>query len=332
MKLSIIVPIYNVSEYLADTLDTVLTQIFDDFELILVNDGSCDLSGHFCDEYAKKDSRVVVIHKVNGGVSEARNIGVSFACGEYIGFVDSDDIIEPCMYELMFKCAEDYDCDIVQCEHNRNNYLSNNIYTIDDENFSICDGISVVRDIFIKKDGRCTNILALWSKIYKRELFDGIVFPIGKVFEDEARTYQVILKAKQVGNLNLPLYHYIKRQDSIITGIAIIKYLNKAWAFKDRMEFFRGRDQELFEKSTKSYYNFLISALNDMKHGIVIYTNEDETILQFLIDDYDDFTKYGDKYAKIYLFMMKHNIFVKWIRENEFEPIQRIVAKIKGLK
>lgn len=331
MTLSIIIPIYNVEKYLVETLETVLAQTFKDFELILVDDGSTDGSGRICDEFAKKDSRIRVIHKENAGVSEARNTGVQSAKGEYIGFVDSDDIIEPCMYELMISAAKKYNCDIIQCEHDRDPQLSCNDYRIlDNENFEINSGDKIVRDIFIKKGARCTNILALWSKVYKRELFEGIVFPPGKVYEDEARTYQIILKTNRVGELNLPLYHYVKRDNSIITGIAVHKCLDRAWALKDRMEFFRDKDSELFAKSLTAYRTYLISVLNDMNNGIVIYTNEDERIIQLLKDDYREFISHADKYTKLYLFMIKHNIMVKWIKKNDFEPIKKILMKLKG--
>ena len=332
MTLSIIIPIYNVEKYLKTTIDTVLAQTFTDFELILVDDGSTDSSGKICDEYAGKDSRIVAIHKKNEGVSEARNVGVKTAKGEYIGFVDSDDIIEPCMYELMIRASKEYNCEIIQCEHNRDSSLSyHDFEIIEGENFEVVTGEKVARDIFIKKSGRCTNILALWSKIYKRELFDGIVFPKGRVFEDEARTCQIILKANRVGELNLPLYHYVKRENSIITGIAAKKMLDKAWALKDRTEFFRNRDKEMFEKSLFSYLNCLKGILNDMNKGVIIYKDEDKIVISLLKDSYKDFMNVADIYNKIYLYMIKHNIMVSWIRKNDFEPIQNIVRKIKHI-
>jgi glycosyltransferase involved in cell wall biosynthesis len=330
MKLSIIIPIYNVEEYLADTIETVLNQTFKDFELILVDDGSTDGSGDICDKAALKDDRVRVIHKTNAGVSEARNTGVKAAKGEYIGFVDSDDIIEPCMYEIMINAAQEYDCEIIQCEHDRNDSLSYKKYSVDDNNFMVSSGDKVVNDIFIKKGGRCTNILALWSKIYKRELFEEIIFPPGKVYEDEARTYQIILKAKRVGELDIPLYHYVKRENSIITGIAIKKCLDKAWALKDRMEFFRNEYNEFFGKAVVGYMQYLKSLYVDMYKGIVIYSDEDKKIRELIKADYKLFMKYADKYTKLYLFMIKNNIMVDWILKNDFEPIQRILSGIKG--
>ena len=113
--LSIIVPVYNVEKYIERCIKSILNQSFTNFELILVDDGSPDNCGKICDEYKKKDSRIKVIHKKNGGLSDARNAGLNIATGKYIGFVDSDDIIHPQMYEKLFNCINKYNSDIVQC-------------------------------------------------------------------------------------------------------------------------------------------------------------------------------------------------------------------------
>ena len=114
-KISIIVPVYKVEKYIHKCIDSILNQTFKDFELILVDDGSPDNCGKICDEYAKKDSRVIVIHKENGGLSSARNSGLDIARGDYIGFVDSDDYIENDMYELLYNLCEENNCDISSC-------------------------------------------------------------------------------------------------------------------------------------------------------------------------------------------------------------------------
>ena len=111
-KISIIVPIYNVEKYLDKCVSSILNQTFTDFELLLVDDGSPDRCGEMCDEYAKKDSRVKVIHRKNGGLSAARNSGIDAACGKYIGFIDSDDYIEENMYEHLYDVITKYDADI----------------------------------------------------------------------------------------------------------------------------------------------------------------------------------------------------------------------------
>lgn len=117
--LSIIVPIYNSGEYLSATLENVLAQNYEKYELILVDDGSTDGSGALCDEFAERDPRIRVIHQKNAGVSAARNAGLDAAGGEYVGFVDSDDLIEPEMFSTLTGIAAQYDADIVQCRHDR---------------------------------------------------------------------------------------------------------------------------------------------------------------------------------------------------------------------
>ena len=117
-ELSIIVPVYKVEKYLPKCLDSILAQTFTDFELILIDDGSPDRCGDICDEYAAKDDRLIVIHQENKGVSAARNAGLDIARGEYIGFVDSDDWIEPEMYETMLATAKESEAEIVACGAN----------------------------------------------------------------------------------------------------------------------------------------------------------------------------------------------------------------------
>src|ERR1035437_5330472 len=115
--ISIIVPIYNIERYLSKCIDSILVQTFINFELILVNDGSTDNCGKIINEYAQKDSRIVVIHKKNGGVSSARNAGLDLAQGEYIGWVDADDYIATDMYETLYHLAIDYNADISECNY-----------------------------------------------------------------------------------------------------------------------------------------------------------------------------------------------------------------------
>jgi len=114
-KISIIVPVYKVEQYIHKCIDSILNQTLNDFELILVNDGSPDQCGQICDEYAKCDSRIKVIHKENGGQASARNMGLDIATGEYIGFVDSDDWIEPDMYEILYNECIINECEIISC-------------------------------------------------------------------------------------------------------------------------------------------------------------------------------------------------------------------------
>ena len=151
MKLSIIIPVYNVELYLPQAVESVLAQSFRDFELILVDDGATDGSGEICDRYAGEDSRVKVIHQKNAGVSAARNAGVAAAQGEYIGFTDSDDIIERDMYQRMIALAQRYNAEVVQCEHDRAGTLNGAVRS---DEVTLMDGEAFVRRIFTKQSGR----------------------------------------------------------------------------------------------------------------------------------------------------------------------------------
>lgn len=322
MKLSIIVPVYNVAQWLPETVDSVLEQTFRDFELILVDDGSGDGSGEICDSYAEKDSRVRVIHQKNAGVSAARNAGVAAAEGDWIGFVDSDDIIEKDMFAVMMALAEQYGADVVQCQHDRADTLNGAPRA---ETAEIMTGEEFVRRIFTKSGGMYTNQVALWSKIYKRELFEGIVFPVGQVYEDEQETYKLCLKAGTVAETTDVLYHYIKRENSIITGISPKKMLDKQLALADRLRYLPNRVPDLKPICAKSFLNYSQGMLCQLyeagqkaavKAGIRCLKAEKKRLKGCL-----------SAYERIYLSLL--GLCKGWILGNEFAPIQKLAAKIK---
>ena len=213
--ISVIVPVYNVEAYLARCVDSILAQTYSNLEIILVDDGTKDSSDRICDAYAEKDARIRVIHKANGGLSSARNAGIDIARGEYIGFVDSDDWIEPDTYETMLElalrenaklvCAGRYD---VQSEtgektvglcHPRQETVS---------------GEEMVRRIFTWEN--CDS--ASWDKLYHRSLFRQIRFPEGKIVEDVPIMYLIVLDAGRVALLDKPVYNYFHRPGSITTA------------------------------------------------------------------------------------------------------------------
>lgn len=208
--ISIIVPVYKVEEYLPKCIDSILAQTFADFELILVDDGSPDNCGKICDEYADKDNRIVVIHKENGGVSSARNAGLDIAKGKYIGFIDSDDYIDPDMYETLYNNLVNNNADISICgifvcyKNVIKNYYSNPISGV----FSGIDAFKLA----LSGKG-CA--FAPYNKLYKKEILDTIRFPALKIGEDLFIIGDIMLKAKKVIICtDLPKYYYVQRQDS----------------------------------------------------------------------------------------------------------------------
>ena len=205
-RLSVIVPVYKVENYLRDCIDSILNQTFTDFELILVDDGSPDQCGKICDEYAALDKRVRVIHKSNGGLSDARNKGIDASKGDIIGFVDSDDKISDDMYQKMIQYMDDHQLDIVCAD---TYVVKNGKETFrprfrEDKLFSRMEAL---REIL-------TDSLdnAAWNKIYKRKVIGDIRFPMGRIYEDVATVYRFIGNSEKVGYICKPFYYYFKRK------------------------------------------------------------------------------------------------------------------------
>lgn len=213
--ISIIVPVYKVEKYLEKCVNSILEQSYHNLEIILVDDGSPDKCGKICDEYQKKDSRIKVIHKKNGGLSDARNAGIRMALGQYLGFVDSDDYIAPDMYEHLFSIMKERNADIGVCNacvvsENSLPEFTDDLQPVVFENNEclkamICDKLFTVNT---------------WNKLYKRHVFDEIEFPVGKLYEDLATTYKLIEKANKIVVSKARKYAYVQRDGSIMNQTA----------------------------------------------------------------------------------------------------------------
>ncbi|WBW98610.1 glycosyltransferase family 2 protein [Oceanirhabdus sp. W0125-5] len=213
MKISIIVPVYNVELYLRKCVDSILNQTIENLEIILVNDGSKDRSGAICDEYKKKDHRVIVIHKENGGLSSARNAGINVATGELIGFIDSDDWIEPDYYEILYDGIIKNNADISVMHLTK----VTNHEKIEFETMGKKEWVNFTRHNAMERFFGDNFIgYSACNKLYRRKLFEGIRYPEGMIMEDKATTYKLIHKANSVVvNLSCK-YHYYLRNDSIM--------------------------------------------------------------------------------------------------------------------
>ena len=211
--ISVIVPIYNVEPYLKKCLDSLLKQTYPQLEIILVNDGSPDGCGQICEEYAKKDTRIKVIHKTNGGLSDARNAGLQIATGQYIGFIDSDDYIDEDMYEYLLKGLELSKADIAICGTKIDFEDGNTIVKSNNKK-----EILNAKEAIIKLNSFSSFDMAVWNKLYKKEIIQGIEFPVGKKSEDYYVMYQYFHRANKVVVLEEAKYHYFQRNNSISRG------------------------------------------------------------------------------------------------------------------
>ena len=266
--LSIIVPVYNVEKYIERCIKSILNQSFTNFELILVDDGSPDKCGEICDEYEKKDSRIKVIHKKNGGLSDARNAGIERAKGEYIAFVDSDDFINKYMYEILYKNAKKWDADIsicnfkMVCENDR----------IDEDISVICEDAKVYgRNEALNKLYSNENLqfIVAWNKIYKKELFLNIRYDYGKCHEDEFIIHKLIYNANKIAYCSSEMYYYLQRNNSIMNLEFSIHRLDIIEALDKRMEFFRENNLlELEYRTQNLYLNYFFKYYYKTKHEL----------------------------------------------------------------
>lgn len=210
--ISVIIPVYNVEKYVVYCVKSILRQTYKKLEIILVDDGSTDKSGVLCDSLADFDDRIVVIHKTNGGLSDARNAGLNIAHGDYYGFVDSDDYIEEHMYErLLHSCAETKS-EIAMCgryivhedtDDKRPLFAKNAI--------SVFSRTEAVRNLLLSQD--CD--VAAWDKLYKSELFEGMRYPVGVLHEDMNFTIRLFHKCTSIVHIGTPEYNYLVRRNSI---------------------------------------------------------------------------------------------------------------------
>lgn len=214
-KISVIVPVYNVEDYLVRCVDSITSQTYGNLEIILVDDGSRDGSGRLCDELAQQDNRIKVIHKLNGGLSSARNAGIDIAEGDFFGFVDSDDWIEPDAYESMLKAALKYDVKLVCAgRFDVSEQTGQKKPGLCPPREEVLSGKELVARIFVWENVDS----AAWDKLYARELFRDIRYPFGMVTEDVPTTYRIALDAGKAAMVPKPIYNYYHRAGSITTA------------------------------------------------------------------------------------------------------------------
>lgn len=229
--ISVIIPVYNVEKYLEKCVTSVVNQTYRKLEIILVDDGSTDASGQICDKYAQIDSRIVVIHKKNGGLSSARNAGLDIARGQYLGFVDSDDYIDLEMYyELHQKCVQ-YNLDVVAARFVENCRGKDKAMTTTGE-FRTFTGKEMLEINLLGHDKYLvTN--SVWDRLYKTELIKELRFPEGKRYEDICYSTYLFLKTDKCGYYDKILYHYTIRDDSIMGQGAKKRYAVSNDFFED---------------------------------------------------------------------------------------------------
>ncbi len=280
---SVIVPVYMVQDYLDTCVTSIINQSYKNIEIILVDDGSKDQSGQICDKYANLYEKVKVIHKENGGLSDARNVGIQEANGEYIVFIDSDDYIHPQMIEKLLQPIAEGSADMSVCDYI---YVKDDqlVKHTDENNADIAYLCSFEdRTEYFYDDNNHITFDIVVNKMYPRSFFEDILFPKGKIHEDEFTTYKLLEKANKIAYVKQPLYYYCYRENSIMGQKFKESNLVIFDAFSERIEGYIKMANYLWAAKVLRMYRIRLSLFF---YSIKEYGGYDYSILEEPIKNY----------------------------------------------
>lgn len=335
--ISIIVAVYNIEEYLPRCVDSILAQTYKHLEIILVDDGSTDSSPRICDSYAEQDDRIKVIHKENGGLSDARNAGMDVAKGEYIGFVDGDDWIDADMYRDMYYACEQEKAQVAVCRYKQIT-KSGIIDASTGDSVSLSQKEALL--IYLCGDERYLIYNSVWSKLFARELVEDMRFPVGKNSEDIMFTTKAFCNMERCVYLDTAYYNYvIDREGSIMNqkiGERRLKHEIPFW--REQISYLAAQGmKELSDKAAYHFYRRMLfyyidfmenkQTRNYAKDIISILKEEKETINRIYQEDY---VATGDR-VRMKLVMAAPGVYYQTVRfyDNYIIPI-RSKSETKG--
>lgn len=311
---SVIVPIYNVEKYVRHCIETIINQTYKNLEIILVDDGSTDASGQICEELAKTDSRIKVIHQKNEGLSGARNSGLDIAKGDYISFIDSDDYISENFINFLITSAKKQNSDLVICGYVRG--MKSYFRFSKDKSPKIECTISsrMALENWHREHKKVETVA--WNKLYKRKLFEsGVRYPEKMYFEDVSTTHRLVNEAQTITFIKNKLYYYYQRKTSIQNSISDEKIEHKLKMQEERLEWFKNNS---FEQA----YRRLLSKC--LKYYMVYYLKAAEEVLKFEIinkfqNTYLPYKKLFDYKDRIIFRAFNHwYIFLNKTTQNKF--------------
>ena len=248
--ISVIVAVYNAEEWLNRCVDSILAQTYTNIEIILVDDGSTDSSPHICDEYAMKDQRVRVIHKPNGGLADARNVGISDARGDYIGFIDNDDYIASDMYEVLLNAIIDNDVQMVVCDYT---YVDEQGREIKEEISPIRKTEVITAEEYLRRLAKPQSgyYITVWNRLYKKEVLNGVIFPKGRTNEDSYVVHRIVCNCNKILVLCKKFIFYTQRESSLSRTPKAYQFFDLIEALIDRIRFYEKEDyNELIPEAT----------------------------------------------------------------------------------
>lgn len=301
---SVIVPVYNVEKYLKRCIDSILDQTYYNIEIIVVDDGSTDASGEICEQYKAIDERIKVIHKENGGLSDARNVGLREAEGTYVAFIDSDDCIHAEFVERLLRLCKKYSCSISKCGIREFTSAIPPMETFCTESEAVYSAEKYIGIIDIVDGG-----ISVCNKMFRKEIFDSISFPVGKIHEDVAVTYKAVALSGQIIETNLVMYYACYNPESITRSILKAERLSEIGF---RIDMYRFCKEKKWKTAARSHADQLLRLI----HRYQAYKTE---------KDIDDVRVYSSK-----LFQCKVQYFF-CVLLGEYRTVKEIVGAIRML-
>lgn len=306
-KISIIIPVYNTEKYLEKCLDSIIDQTYSNLEILIIDDGSNDGSSKIYNKFKMKDKRIKVIYKKNGGLSEARNVGIDHATGLYICFVDSDDYIENNYIQKMYYQLINHDADICCCGKVVE-YPNKKIYKNTNRDL-VVDSVEALKLYFQKIEIDNSAV----DKLFKMELFKKIRFPVGRYFEDIGTIYKVFSISKTIVHIKDPLYHYVMRNGSICHEQYSEKQLDSLYMTKEAVKYINGIYPQLVEYTAAYYALELVTTIRQIYHcvGKKALNTDYKNIVEEYTDKYSDLihNKYIPLFKKIMMFLLRCHFY-----------------------
>lgn len=275
--ISVVIPIYNVENYLHKCVDSIINQTYTNLEIILVDDGSPDNCGKICDEYEKKDSRIKVIHKINGGLSDARNAGIDIANGKYISFIDSDDYVDQDYIEFLYNQILKYRTSISICSH-RVLYDTGKVIEKQTSEFSVLDSKKVLERILYDEG----IDLSAWAKLYDINLFKDIRYPKGRLYEDSATTYLLIDKCDKIAIASESKYNYMIRRNSITNNKFTTKKMDLIISTEEMANYIVKKYPDLKVAADRRVMYSYLSTLSQLANDKDSHLNEEKIIMTYI--------------------------------------------------
>lgn len=268
-------PLYNVSAYLKRCIDSVVQQTYENLDIILVDDGSTDNSGVICDDYMSLDSRIRVIHKENGGLSDARNKGIEMAKGKYITFIDSDDYVDDDYIEYLYRLIKKYNTKMSICSHTVV-YDNGTLLNKETGEENVISSENVLERILYDED----IDLSTWAKLYDLSLFKNIKFPVGRLYEDAATTYKLVHECNKVAIGLKSKLNYMIRNDSITNVTFSKRKLDLITSTKEMTDFVKDNYPHLSKAADRRLIYAYLSTLSQLANSSV----KDKDVECFLMD------------------------------------------------